>query len=301
MTSMATPNTPVIAPDERLSLRVLLRAFRWKVCVTWGLMLLETALFALMPLLISWSIDELLTDDWLPFWQLVFALGALLVVATGRRIYDTRAYGTMRVALSQAQVERSEHDTVSVQNARVMMGRELVDFLETTAPEAVAALVQVIVAIIVLLSFHGTLALTSSGAILAMLLIYAVFSKRFFRLNAALNARSEGQVSAIETRNMKRVAGHFMGLRREEIRLSDTESLVYGLIFLVLLSMLAFNLWFGATQMQATPGQTFAIVSYSLEYLQSAVQLPLALQALTRLSAITERINQTPAQMTADA
>lgn len=255
-------------------------------------MLIETALFAITPLLIGRSIDGLLADNWVPFWQLGSALTVLLVVATVRRIYDTRAYGTMRVELGKAQVARSEHEPVSVTNARVLMGRELVDFLENTAPEAATAIVQIATAIIILLTFHGTLALVASGAIILILLIYRLFSNRFFRLNGKLNEVSEAQVNVIETRDVKRIAGHFIGLRKEEVRLSDTESLVYGLIFLVLLSMLAFNLWFSATQMQASPGQIFSIVSYSLEYLQSAVLLPITLQTLTRLREITERINR---------
>ena len=262
-------------------------------------MLIETALFAIMPLLISWTIDGLLADDWTSFGYLVTALAALLIVATGRRIYDTRAYGTMRVELGKAQVARSEKDTVSVSNARVLMGREMIYFLEETAPEAVTALVQVVTAIVVLLSFHGTLAMTTTGALIAMLIIYALFARRFFKLNSALNEVSEGQVTAIETCDVKRIALHFTGLRREEVRLSDTESLVYGLIFLVLLSMLAFNLWFGATQMDASPGQIFAIVSYSQQYVQAAVLLPVALQSLTRLSEITQRINRPAAEVAA--
>ncbi|MEM7561796.1 MAG: ABC transporter six-transmembrane domain-containing protein [Pseudomonadota bacterium] len=282
----------MIPLSNRLSLGFLIRTFWWRVCITWGLMLIETALFAITPLLIGRSIDGLLADNWVPFWQLGSALTVLLVVATVRRIYDTRAYGTMRVELGKAQVARSEHEPVSVTNARVLMGRELVDFLENTAPEAATAIVQIATAIIILLTFHGTLALVASGAIILILLIYRLFSNRFFRLNGKLNEVSEAQVNVIETRDVKRIAGHFIGLRKEEVRLSDTESLVYGLIFLVLLSMLAFNLWFSATQMQASPGQIFSIVSYSLEYLQSAVLLPITLQTLTRLREITDRINR---------
>lgn len=106
-------------------------------------------------------------------------------------------------------------------------------------------------------------------------------------------------MTAIETRDIKRIALHFAGLRREEVRLSDTENLVYGLIFLVILTMLAFNLWFGATQMDARPGQIFAIVSYSQQYVQAAVLLPVALQSLTRLSEITQRINRPASEVVA--
>lgn len=284
--------------ETQLSIPTLLKAFKWRVSFTWLLIIIETTFFAAMPLLIGWSIDGLLNDDWTSFQHLIAVLAALLTVAIGRRAYDTRAYGSMRVELGKAQVARSPNERISVLNARVLMGRELVDFLEESAPQAMTALVQVIAAIVILLSFHGTLALSTGGAAVVMLILYALFAKRFFDVNSALNEQTEAQVSAIESRDIKTIAAHFTGLRRQEVRLSDTESVVYGLIFFVLLSLLAFNLWFGASQIGASAGEIFAIVTYSLEFLQSAVALPYALQRLTRLKEITQRINRPQKEIT---
>ncbi|MEM7268283.1 MAG: ABC transporter six-transmembrane domain-containing protein [Pseudomonadota bacterium] len=282
----------MIKQTDRLSIGTLFRAFPYRIGVTWGLTLIETTMFALLPLLIGWSIDGLLADDWESFQLLITALAALLCVAIFRRVYDTRAYGTMRVQLGKELVRRSQKKPVSVTNARVLMGRELVDFMETTAPESLTAFVQVIVSIVLLFSFHSTLALSAGAAAIGTILIYALFARYFFRINGKLNTRLERQVKTIEGANVRRIALHFAGLRRAEVRLSDAESLVYGLIFVVLLTMLAFNLWFAATQSGATPGQIFSIVSYSYEFVQASVALPAMLQALTRLEEITRRINQ---------
>ncbi|WP_419904965.1 ABC transporter six-transmembrane domain-containing protein [Kiloniella sp.] len=281
----------MIKLSDRLSIGTLFRIFWGKITITWGLTLVETAMFALIPLLIGRSIDGLLGGDWADFINLLIVFAVLLNVATARRVYDTRAYGTMRVELSKALAARSADKEISVVNARVLMGRELVDFLEKEAPETMTALIQVIVSLGVLLAFHSTLALSAGGATLMTLIIYSLFAHRFFRLNAGLNTQSEKQINALATHNFTAIAGHFTGLRKQEVRLSDTESFVYGLIFLVLLSMLAFNLWFAATQSGASPGQIFSIVTYSYEFVQSAVALPMALQALTRLKEITARIN----------
>ena len=56
--------------------------------------------------------------------------------------------------------------------------------------------------------------------------------------------------------------------------------------------MLAFTLWIATTQTHATPGEVFSVVVYSYEYIESAVTLPMILQSITRLSEITDRINQ---------
>lgn len=282
----------MIALTDRISIGVLMRRFWGRITLTWGLTLVETALFAILPLMIGRSIDGLLNNNWTPFSHLMITLATLLVVATGRRIYDTRAYGTVRVELGKVQAARGQSDPVSVVNARVAMGREMVDFLEDTAPASMTALVQVIVAVGILLSFHSYLAISAGGGLVLMLIIYAVFSRRFFRLNGQLNEVVEQQVKTLEGRDPKAIAKYFLGLRREEVRLSDTESIVYGAIFAVLLFMLAYNLWFAATQLGSSPGQIFSVVAYSQEFLQAAVQLPFALQSLTRLSEITDRINR---------
>ena len=280
--------------DSRLSIGSLVRAFWAPVSVTWFLTILETVTLAALPLLIGHSIDGLLGGDWSPFWWLVGTLGALLIVATARRVYDTRIYGTMRVEFGAALVKKAACRPVSAVNARLNMGRELVDFLETDMPLVMAGIIQLTVSVVVLFSFHDYLALSAGAATLAVLLIYALSSGRFFKLNRALNQQAERQVAILERRAPVRLVGHLSALRRHEVRLSDTEALVYGIVFALLLAMLCFNLWFAATQIDATPGQIFSIVTYSYEFMEAAVILPLTLQNLTRISEITERINGLP-------
>jgi len=277
---------------ERLSTGTLFRAFWGKILLTWGWTVVETAMLAALPLLIGWSIDGLLAGDWAPFRQFVAVLGVLLLVAVTRRIYDTRAYGTMRVELGAALANRSVKEPVSVLNARLGMSRELVDFLEVEVPQLMTALVQILASVIILFTFHSYLAFSAAGAAVSIVLVYLLFNRRFFRLNGALNEQVESQVHVLESRSRDGIGRHLFQLRKHEVKLSDTESLVYGLIFLILFSMLAFNLWFAATESEATPGQIFSIVSYSYEFVQSSVILPMALQSLTRLSEITTRINR---------
>ncbi|MEM9055605.1 MAG: ABC transporter six-transmembrane domain-containing protein, partial [Pseudomonadota bacterium] len=133
---------------------------------------------------------------------------------------------------------------------------------------------------------------TAGGATILALIIYGLANNRFFRLNGDLNAQSEKQVSILEGGIKEAIGAHLSALRRHEVRLSDTEAIVYGLIFTVLLVMLGFNLWFAATQLSASPGQIFSIVTYSFEFIESAVMLPVTLQSLTRISEITQRINK---------
>ncbi|WP_246534623.1 ABC transporter six-transmembrane domain-containing protein [Aliiroseovarius lamellibrachiae] len=275
-----------------LTLRGLFAAFWPQLGVTWAMTLVEVAVLALIPLLIGYAIDGLLGGDFTAFWQLGGALGALIVLGTLRRLYDTRAYGIMRVELGKALASRSPNVPVSRLNARLDMGRELVDFLETEAPESMTALIRAAAAVVILATFHTTLALVAVGAFAVMLAIYGMAHRRFFRLNRALNTQTEKQVGILETHSLPRLGAHLLSLRKSEVRLSDTEGLVYGLIFTALVGLVMFNLWFATQEIDITAGKVFSIVTYSWDFVESALILPMTLQAFSRLSEITGRINQ---------
>ena len=275
-----------------LTLRTLLRLFWFRVGLTWALTLLETGLWVIVPLLLGFTIDGLLDQVFEPFWHLCAILAALVAVAVIRQLIDTRVFGTMRVELSQVLAERNRGLPVSALNARVLMARELVDFLEEEMPVLMAAVVQLVASVVILFTYHWVLALAAVVAGGAMLLIYGRFHDRFFRLNRAINTRAEKQVRLLDTRIGPAFGRHLRWLRHWEVRLSDTEALVYGLIYAVLMGLVIVNLSFTALVMVASAGAIFAIVTYSWEFMDAAFNLPEALQQWSRLSEIIERINK---------
>lgn len=281
--------------DQVLSIPTLLRVFRGKVALTWGLTLGETSLMALIPLFIGFAIDGLMADSFREFWSLAGLMAALVVLAVLRRLYDTRLYATIRVALGVAQAERSQTLPVSALNARIGMGRELVEFLEETLPMVMTAAVQLVFSIIVLFTYAPMLAGSALLAALGTMLVYALFHRRFFRLNGLLNQQVERQVSILETRRAETVLGHLNKLRRREVQLSDSEAILYGLIFVVLIGMILFNLWYATTSLALSIGAIFAVISYSWEFIDSSLALPVTLQHWSRLSEITQRLNRTAA------
>ena len=76
--------------------------FRWRVGITWFLILAETALTVLIPLFIGFAIDGLLSREFQPLVHLGTLMVALTLIGVIRRIYDTRVYGTIRVELGKA-------------------------------------------------------------------------------------------------------------------------------------------------------------------------------------------------------
>jgi hypothetical protein len=219
---------------------------------------------------------------------------ALLLVAVVRRIYDTRTYSGIGVYL-QARVEsRNKELSISALNARLGMSKELVEFLEQQVPMVLTSFVQVIAAIIILATFHIYLSIAALLCTLSMIAVYASVHSRFFRLNGHLNEQTELQVGTLQTGKPSQIMKHFIRLRIWEIKISDTEAVLYGIIFAQVISFISFILWFGTTLPDATTGAIFSIVNYSWTYVESSAVIPLTLQSLTRLREITSRINRSP-------
>jgi len=274
-----------------LTLRTILRAYPGRIALTWVLTLGETALLALVPLFIGLAIDGLLADDPRPLWHLAGVFGGLIAISVVRRVYDTRVYGTIRVAFGRTQVARAHRLPISTLNAQLNMGRELVQFLEETLPMVMAGVVQLVIAVVILYAFAPALAAAAVLAALAVMAIYAAFHRLFYRLNGALNQQMERQVGVLETRGTRPVLAHLLRLRRSEVRISDAEAALYGLVFVILLAVVLFNLWYATTALLVSTGAIFAIVSYSWDFVDGALTLPMTLQDWTRLSEITRRLN----------
>jgi len=276
---------------DRLSIGTLLRRFRGAIGVTWLLTLCETTIAALAPLFIGFAIDGLLASDLAALVNLGVLLAALILIGVARRIFDTRAYGTIRVEIGRALTAKAGATSISAMNARLGMGRELADFLEVQVPELLSAFVRLHVALVILWSFHPVLFASAFGAGILMLLIYAAQHRRFYRLNGDLNHQMERQVDALSTLSPGKIFVHLARLRRTEVRISDTEALVYGAMFTILAGFILFNLWFAAGTAELTAGRIFSIVSYSWEFVEAAIVLPATLQGWSRLAEIADRIN----------
>ncbi len=276
----------------KIDLLNILHAFRGRIGLTWGIVLVENVLIALIPLFVGMTIDGLLAGTLQELGFLVAVLIAAVAVAVIRRLYDTRTYGTIRLRLGSELQKRSAHLQVSKRSARIDMSRELVDFLEHEAPDLITAVIQITVSLVILAYFETWLAVSSILVLLAMLLLYGCFHGRFYRHNARLNEQREKQVDILHGGDRLGIFRHLRALRRHEVSLSDTEAFLYGGIFLLQIAFIAFNLYVGAGIEGVTAGEIFSIATYSWEYVEAALMLPIVLQNWSRLSEITNRINR---------
>lgn len=281
--------------NQPITLRAVVQLNQAKVIVTWLMVLIENLFMILLPLFIGYAIDGVLKQNLQPLAWFAALLLFLVVISVARRFYDTRVYGDIRVKLANRVERNLRQSSVSIKDARLTMSRELVDFLEQDLPSLITAVVQLVATVVILATFHFKLALCVLVAGLIMLLLYTLFHQHFTRLNGVLNDQLEQQVHVLAAQPLSVIRRHFECLKRCEIRLSDTEALVYGLIFTVLFSAVLANLWLVSLLDSPSVGKVFSIVTYSLEFVESAVMLPITLQTLSRLSEISQRLNAQPA------
>ena len=272
-----------------LNLTTLLSTFRWRILATWLLVAIENVVMALIPLTIGIAIDGLLDKQTQQLIPLAALLMSLICVGVFRRLYDTRAYGAIRVELGLSTVGRHQQSPTSSQTARLDMARELVDFLENEVPQVMTGAIQVVITVIVLSIFHWQLAAAALLLGVGMLTLYALFHSSFYGYNKALNDQMEKQVSILGRRSGLKI--HLQRLRHWEIKLSDTEAWVYGAIFTLACGFILHNLWFSTQMLSLSTGKIFSVVNYSWDFVEAATLLPVTLQSWSRLSEITERLN----------
>ncbi|WP_202819778.1 ABC transporter six-transmembrane domain-containing protein [Thaumasiovibrio subtropicus] len=280
--------------SQPVTISGLMRQYPRAILTTWSLVIVENGLMVLIPLFLGFAIDGLLVNQYDALFVLIAVFAVLITVAVIRKFIDTRAYGQIRTAICLHVDKRQNALPVSVRTARLSMARELVDFLEEDLPPLFTAVIQIVASVAILASFCGDLAISAVATGVLAMLFYSLFHRRFVQCNSELNDKVEQQVEVLNSGHRPTLKQYLRALCRREIALSDTEALLYGGVFTVQLGFILFNLWMATDIDGITSGAIFSILSYSWEYVEAMIVLPIVLQQLSRLGEITERINTLP-------
>ncbi len=275
-----------------ISLSGLFRRFRWRVSLTFLLVVVESALGVLYPLLIGLAIDDLLADS-LEGLQLLGLLGlASVFVGSARRFYDTRIYAGIYEVVAVELVERETEQAASVSRttARTDLLAEFVDFFEDSMPEVLGALISLIGILIIV----GGLSLPVLWGCLALMtlvvVIYTLTARRNYRLNAAYNDQYEQTVDVISSRNRSRYVAHFASLMRWNIRLSDLETINYAVFWVGAVGLFLFAPYSAVNSGFLEAGLILSLLLYVFEFIEWLASLPLHIQQVIRLREISRRL-----------
>jgi len=277
------------------SLQHIFRRFKGKIVITFALLLLENLAAVLQPLVIGMAINDLLDQSLrgITFFVVLYIIG--LIIGVGRRMYDTRAYTSIYTAVASDTVEhqRGQGVATSAIVTRSNLVKELVDFFEHDLPQGFSSAIGVVGATIMLAIIDWRLFLGCLVAIAVIYLIYHISEKPIFRFNQKLNDELEQQVDVITRSPRPSILAHFSNLAKWRIKLSDTESVNFGLIDLALFALVIFALFISVQGANPTPGGIFSVLAYVLEFAEGVYVLPFIFQQMIRLSEISSRLRGT--------
>ncbi len=278
-------------PPHDFSLRKLFLRYRWRITITWTLVLGEAATMLSFPLFMGIAIDDLLNQRYFGLYQLC-GIGLATVILGGvRRFYDTRVYSRIYAQVSNDIVaqESSRNSEVTVTAARTKMAGEFVDFFEDSFPEIINSMIGLFgtLAIIFFLQTKSFFACLVGTAII--LILYVATSRLTFRFNKGANDQSERHVDVLSRNDPPEIADHFNKIIRWNIRLSDLETVTFSLSWMVMIGVLAYSIFSTVQDGVTSYGKVLSILMYVFGYIESVIVMPLFYQQLVRLKEISQR------------
>lgn len=277
---------------QTITLQSLLKRFWKKISLTWILVFFEGIAILLFPLVIGWTVDDLMNQK-MDGLQLLLGLCLfLVVVGAGRRFYDTRIYSAIYKKVCNEMVlrEKSKNTSVSKISARTNLFTEFIEFLENSLPDIFNHVVGLAGTLISIVFISPTVFWLCLGGAVLVGGIYVLSKNKMFNLNKGQNDELEKQVDVISSADKRNLRVHFHKVMRWNIKLSDLETINFSLAWLVLSGSMLLSIIVVASSGTATSGEVLAIVMYVFGFVESIMAFPLYYQQLVRLQEIAGRL-----------
>ncbi len=277
---------------HEISLRNLIFRFKWRVLFTFALVVLESLLDILYPLLIGFAINDLLDGKYDGIFYLAGLGVTSLTIGSARRFYDTRIYSGIYCQISPEMVEREQKNGSSISkiSARSSLLTEFVEFLENSMPEAIGAIVSLIGIITIIATLNINVFYACIGVLLLIFGIYAITGKLNYRLNANYNNQLEKQVEILESQNTNIIRNYYKSLMKWNIKLSDLETINYLITWIGIIALFIYAPITVINSGVLKYGLVFSILMYVFDYIDKVVIFPFYIQQLIRLKEISKRL-----------
>ena len=171
-----------------ISLRTIFARFKWRILVTFLLVVLEALIGISFPLLIGVAINGLLEESYTGMFYLAGAGVAALLVGSLRRFYDTRVYSGIysRIAPEVVALEKEKGSSVSSISARANLLIEFVEFLEQSMPEIVRSVISLIGILVIIATLNSNVFFACLSLSFLIVLIYVITGKAELHAQQAL-------------------------------------------------------------------------------------------------------------------
>ncbi|WP_251357842.1 ABC transporter six-transmembrane domain-containing protein [Kangiella sp. TOML190] len=276
-----------------MTLFSIYKRYKWRISLTMALVGIEAVAMLLLPLVIGFAIDDLLADSYSGLWQLTLVGVTVLTSGSLRRFYDTRVYSSIYVDLSSETAEVDKESSTSRLNARITMLKELVEFFENSFPELIFNLIGLVGTVIILYSLDYDIFLGCLAILVFMFIVFGLTGKRTKQLNHQYNDVFEAQVEAIEQRSKSSIRGYMKQLMAWNIRLSDLETIVFGLVWFGMVGLIIFSVVEAVGDGNIKVGLAMSTIMYVFQFAEGSGVLPLHFQQFLRLTEISSRLKAT--------
>jgi len=276
------------------SIKSIFRQYKWKISSTFLLLILENAFKVLQPFVLGIAINDLLnkSEKGLLLFGGLYIAGFIIGVI--RRYYDTRAYTSIytNIASEIAEIQNEKQVNISSIAARSALVKELVDFFEQDVTQGFSSVISVIGALVMLLLFDPWIFLSCLITIGLIILIYSLSNSKIYNYNIGLNDELEDRITVLSSRNPNQIKTHFKGISKWLVKLSDLETLNFGIIEVLLFVLAIFTIYLSASMETASAGSIFSAITYVLEFSGGVFMLPFIYQQTIRLKEISSRLSQ---------
>lgn len=277
---------------HQYSIKAIFKRFKWRISITFSMLVLENIFKVLQPLVLGIAINDLINKSNDGLWLFCILYTAGFFIGVIRRYYDTRAYTSIYtvVASEIADIQNKKDVSVSTIAARSSLIKELVDFFEYDITQAFTSFISVVGALIMLALFDWWIFGACMLTILLIYIIYSLSNKKIYNFNIGLNDELEHRINILEKREPNSILSHFKKISKWMVKMSDLETLNFGIIEVILFVLAIFALYVSASAIDATAGSIFSIVTYILEFSTGIFMLPIVFQQLIRLQEISTRL-----------
>ena len=280
------------AGRDGASLGGLLRSYRRRLAGTYALLNVENLLRLAQPFVLGLAIDGLLKSSYIGLVLFVCQHLAHLLVASVRRVVDTRTFADIYAGVASSLVVKQRNRRVDVSRvaARSALSRSYVDFFEQSVPMMVRAGYSVAGALVMLIWYDWTLILFCLVLIIPAVLLNAAYGRKTLGLAGGLHDRFEQEVDVIARGDVEEVRRHFDAAAHWRIRLSDAEAINFGLMELFVLGVMAATLVHYCTLSGPRPGDIFAVFRYVTMFIIGVDAVPKVVQQVSHLRDISLRL-----------
>ena len=267
----------------------MFKPYKYKLSFTLIMVILESVGWILFPFVIGAAINDYLegSNRGLVLFGLLGI--ATLVLMTVRRLYDTRLYSKIYEQIGLASTKQNTQ--LSTKTARLNMLREIVEFFEHSMPELINSFA-VLFGSLFFLAFLSTKVFVAALIVsLLIVLIYGLSSKKTLQYNHEFNDEYEKQVDIVKQKESAKIQNHILRLNKWTIKLSDIETLNFGLTWMLVICLQLFAIIVSANEVVAY-GTIFSIVLYVFEFTETSIQIPYSWQEYLRLKDIVARVRK---------